>query len=190
MATVMAPVMQAWIELRADDPEAVSAFAVARAGLAAAGGLEELRRARLVEITGSARSREQVDALLHASTQVYNPHKERCTLRAGAADPLPGPDRAEYVVVWERDGDRRPAVERWWRHETGESIEVREAVVWVVRFAPGIEAASAARELAQLRDARHGLLCNPWSQCMRAGPSPAELPWIRTGAHARPGGDA
>jgi hypothetical protein len=190
MAIATDAVMQAWIELRTDDPAAVSALAVARAGFVASSAPEELRRARLVEICGSAKSRAEVEALLHASTQVYNPHKERCTVRAGAAAPLPGPAGAEYVVVWDRDGERRPAVERWWRHETAEEIEVREAVVWMVRFAPGVEAAPAARELAQLRDARHGLLCNPWSQSMRVGAARAAGAWIAPDAATSSGGDA
>src|SRR2546425_883576 len=80
-------VMQAWVELRADDPEAKSAHAVARARLASGKALAELRRARLVEIAGTRRSRSDVEALLHASSQFYNPHKERCSLRASAADP-------------------------------------------------------------------------------------------------------
>jgi len=186
--TATVGVMQAWIELRADDPEAVSAFAVARDGLGLGRDLEELRRARLVEIVGSGRSRQQVDALLHRSTQVYNPHKERCVVRDSAAAPLPGPADAERVVVWERGGERRPAVERWWRHETGETVEVREAVVWMVRFAPGVETTEAARNLARLRDARHGLLCNPWSQSLRTGVTHAGLPWIDPGADERAGG--
>ena len=188
--TATASVKQAWIELLADDPEAVSARSVARAALAAGRGLEELRRARLFEITGSGRSREQVSALLHGSTQVYNPHKERCVVRASAADPLPGPAGVERIVVWERDGERRPAVERWWRHETAETVEVREAVVWMVRFAPGVETAAAARDLARLRDARHGLLCNPWSQAMRIGVTTAAWPWIDPAADERAGGDS
>ena len=50
----MSPVTQAWIELNADDPEAVSAFGVAQSRLAAGRGLTELRRVRLVEIVGTA----------------------------------------------------------------------------------------------------------------------------------------
>lgn len=179
MPAVTKLVIQAWIELRAGDPEAVSAFTVARSGQRCGASPVQLRRARLVELEGTARSRAEVEALLHASTLVYNPHKERCVVRASPTDPLPGPSDAEYVVVWERDGERRAAVERWWRHETGETIEVREATVWMLRFAAGVDAVAAASELAHLRDGRHGLLCNPWSQSMRAGPSPAELPWIR-----------
>lgn len=188
MPAATAAVLQAWIELRAEDPEAVSAFAVARAGRASAHRPEELVRMRLVELAGSGYPRADVERLLHRSTQVYNPHKERCTVRAAAAEPLPGPAGAEVLVVWERDGERRSAVERWWRHETGETIEVREAVVWMVRFAPGVEPAVAARELALLRDARHGLLCNPWSQSLRTGVARCDPPWIQAVA-VRSGGD-
>jgi hypothetical protein len=156
----------------------VSAFAVARAGLTSGRDLVELRRARLVEIAGSGRPREQVEALLHGSTQFYNPHKERCVIRMAPADPLPCAPDARVLVVWEHGGVRRPAAERWWRHETGEAVEVREATVWMLRFEPGADAEAALRDLGSLRDARHGLLCNPWSQGMSAGAVNAALPWI------------
>jgi hypothetical protein len=180
------PQFQAWIELRSDDPEAVSALGVARARLASGRGLLGLGRARLVEIAGSRRTPDDVAALLHASTQFYNPHKERCTLRDSDATPLPAPKDAVLVVVWERDGERRGAAERWWRHETQEEVEVREGVVWMLRFAPGIgaadavggEAQGAALELANVRDGRHGLLCNPWSQASRLASAATPLPWI------------
>jgi hypothetical protein len=45
------------------------------------------------------------------------------------------------VLVWERGGARRPAAERWWRHETGETVAVCEGVVWALRFAVGTDAA-------------------------------------------------
>jgi len=174
-------VVQAWIEPRADDPEATSALEVARTRLDTGRALAELRRARLIEITGAPREADRIAALLHASTQFYNPHKERCTLRLEPDDPLPGPPGAELVVVWERGGERRPAAERWWRHETGDTVQVREALVWQLRFEPGADAAAAAHELALLRDARHGLLCNPWSQASRDGVARAGLPWIDPG---------
>src|SRR5437867_845690 len=163
------PVTQAWIELNADDPEAVSAFGVARARLASGRALTELKRARLVEISGTRRPLAEVEQLLHASSQFYNPHKERCSLRVSTADPLPCPSDAVLVVVWEREGERRGAAERWWRHETGEEVEVREGIVWMLRFAAEVDRLEAARGLTRVRDARHGLLCNPWSQVSRAG---------------------
>ncbi len=183
-------VVQAWIELRADDPEAVSAFAVARARLGSGRGLLELGRVRLVEITGSGRAQRDVERLLHASSQFYNPHKERCSLRVAAADPLPGPSDAVRVLVWERGSERRAAAERWWRHETGENVEVREGVLWMLRFATGVDAAASARELTRVRDARHGLLCNPWSQESRLDVASAEPPWIDPAADAMHGGGA
>jgi len=188
MTVGLLPVTQAWIELNADDPEAVSAFGVARARLATGRALTELKRARLVEIAGTRRPRAEVEALLHASSQFYNPHKERCSLRVSTADPLPCPPDAVLVVVWEREGERRGAAERWWRHETGEEVMVREGVVWMLRFAAEVDAADAARELTRVRDARRGLLCNPWSQACRADVRSAELPWIEPGADAPPGG--
>ena len=116
------PTAQAWIQTVTDDPEAFSALSVAQSRLPAGHGLTEARRARLFEIAGSIESRDALANRLHASTQFYNPHKERCTLRVHAADAVPAPHDARLVLVFERDGERRPAVERWWRHETGESV--------------------------------------------------------------------
>src|SRR5882762_9801578 len=96
------PVTQAWVELNTDDPEAVSALGVARARLASGRALIDLKRARLLEISGTRRPRAEVEALLHASSQFYNPHKERCALRVSSADPLPCSADAVLVVVWER----------------------------------------------------------------------------------------
>ncbi len=185
-----AGVFQAWVELRADDPEAVSALGVARGRLASGRALTALHRSRLFEVAGSRRSRAEVEALLHASTQFYNPHKERCTVRLGADEPIPCPPASEIVLVWERGGERRTAAERWWRHETGETVEVREGVVWALKFEDGVDSGGAARELTWLRDARHGLLCNPWSQAARPGSARDALPWMGPQAESRPGGDA
>jgi len=179
MTIAVRPIVQAWITLRADDPEAVSAALVARSAPGIGRGLVALERRRLIEIAGTPREDEQVAALLHGSTQFYNPHKEHCAVGPGG-----GPDAARSVqaVVWERGGERRAAAERWWRHETGEDVEVREAVVWSARFDAGVDGATAMRELVELRDSRHGLLCNPWSQQSRI--SPQAPPWI-----AAAGGD-
>jgi hypothetical protein len=173
MAVATAACVQAWIALRADDPAAVSAALVARASLATGRALVALDRWRLVELTGTGRG--DVAALLHGSTQFYNPHKESCVLRVADGDVLPAAGRA-IAVVWERGGERRPAAERWWRHESGEAVEVREAIVWGAAFAPGVDAVAALTELVRVRDARHGLLCNPWSQDARI--EPRRLPWI------------
>jgi len=182
--------LQAWIELVADDPEALSASAIARARLAGARGLVELRRARLVEVLGSSRSREEAASLFHASTQFYNPHKERCTLRTDRGEAVPAPPDARLLLVQEIGGARRPAAERWWRHETGETVEVREATVWTVRVEPGADAAACADELGLVRDARHGLLCNPWSQTLRSSTVPPPRGWIAADGPADAGGAA
>ena len=50
--------IQAWIERIGDDPEVFSALSVARSRLAAGRGLRGLRRARLVELEGSRRTRD------------------------------------------------------------------------------------------------------------------------------------
>lgn len=176
----VAAVLQAWITLRADDPEAVSALGVARQADAR---LSELRRTRLIEIRGSHKSVAEALALLHASTQFYNPHKERCVLRDRDSAPLGSATQAGRVVVWERGDERRAAAERWWRHETGESVEVREATVWELACQPAAAAPAVVAELARVRDARHGLLCNPWSQEHRVLDAAEPLPWISPPKH-------
>ena len=178
-------IAQAWIELRSDDPEAVSALEIARRRIAGGRRLRSLRRIRLFELTGSLPSQAKLADLLHRSTQFYNPHKEVCTIRMrGGA--LPATDATTWVaLVTERDGGRRAAAERWWRHETGESIEVREAIAWVQAFDGPVDEA-AAEELTVLRDRRHGLLCNPHAQQWSLSGADVPLPWIRV----EPRGDA
>jgi hypothetical protein len=179
-------VAQAWIEAVADDPEATSALAVARERLAAGRSLVGLRRFRLFELTGPLPARDALEELFHRSTQFYNPHKERCAVRIGKdAAPLGRADERLILVV-DRDGARRAAAERWWRHETGREVEVREAVVWALEFASGAPADALADELAILRDRRHGLFCNPHAQRARTSGPQAPLPWIVVG----PRGDA
>jgi hypothetical protein len=169
---------QAWIELVADDPEAVSAFTVARRRLAAAGRLTTLRRFRLFELSGELPARGAQEEMLHRSTQFYNPIKERCTVRARPHDPLPLAAGERLVLVSEREGERRPAAERWWRHETGVPIEVREAIVWALGFEPGSDGVAETRELARVMDRRHGLFCNPHSQDARLAAGEPPLPWM------------
>ena len=168
---------QAWIELNAEDPEARSALEVARAHLAAGKPLQGLRRLRVFELSGRLPAAEPLAELLHRSTQFYNPHKERCTVRTASEDPPPLANDEHVVLVWERGGERRPAAERWWQHETKRKIEVREGTAWVLRFERGERPAERAVELAELKDRRHGLLCNPHSQEYRLGHGGAPLPW-------------
>lgn len=166
----------AWIALRAEDPEAASAFGVARERLAAAAPLRSLRRFRVFELRGALPGAAELEDLLHRSTQFYNPSKERCTVRRDDAAPSPvGADEAVVLVV-ERGGDRRAAAERWWRHETGAKLEVREGVAWVLRFEPGADVAALAAELAVARDRATGLFCNPHAQEAEVvtGPPPLE----------------
>jgi len=159
-------VAQAWIELLADDPEAVSALSVARTRLAVGGELTGLKRLRIMELQGQLPSRPRLERLLHRSTQFYNPHKERCQVRTTARDKAPVPAGRVLLIVSEKDGERRPAAERWWRHETDRGIEVREGVAWVVELRQGADP-GLARALLEVRDRRHGLLCNPHSQRAR-----------------------
>jgi hypothetical protein len=170
---------QAWVTLLADDPEAVSALAVARAHLPAARALQGLARHRLIELRGRLPAREALAALLHGSIQFYNPHKERCVVRRAASDATPIAPGTPCVLVFERDGARRGAAERWWRHETGVEVEVVEGVVWALAFANG-GGAEAARDLAELRDRRHGLFANPHAQEWRIASDAVPLPWIVT----------
>lgn len=172
--------VQAWIELLADDPAARSALEVARQRLAAGARLAGLRRLRLVELAGVLPARATIEALLHRSTRFYNPHKERCTLRAAADDAPPIRAGEHTVLVVERGDERRAPAERWWRHETGRSVQVREGVVWVLRFdaAAGTAGAADAASLAVLRDPQHGLFCNPHSQESKLAADRVPLPWL------------
>jgi hypothetical protein len=168
-------VAQAWIELRSEDPEAASALDVAQRQLTAGQHLRHLRRIRLVELRGRLPARERLEALLHGSTQFYNPHKERCVIRLAEAEapPLAAGERA--VLVVEREGSRRAAAERWWHHETGEQVDVHEGV-----------ASQDAEDLALVRGRRHGLLCNPHSQWARWAEGSVPLPWIEGETSATP----
>lgn len=174
-----ATVAQAWIELVSTDPEAVSALAVARATLPAGRALTTLRRLRLIELSGPLPLRAGIEKLLQGSIQFYNPHKERCAVRTNGADAPPVAADEQVVLVYERGEERRGAAERWWRHETGKGIEVREGTAWVMGFAPGTaDPAAAAQELTVLRDRRHGLLCNPHAEEYRIANSGIPLPWM------------
>lgn len=174
-----ASVAQAWIELTSDDPEAASALAVARAHLPAGRGLKSLKRMRLFELSGPLPPRAILEGLLHRSIQFYNPHKERCVVRATAADAAPMAAGDRVVLVFDRGEERRAGAERWWRQETGREIEVREGTAWVMSFeALEPEAAGAATDLAMLRDRRHGLLCNPNAQELRVAEASIPLPWM------------
>lgn len=169
-------VAQAWVQLEAQDAEAVSALFVARSRLAAGRELVGLSRLRLIELRGPLPTRPRLERLLHSSIQFYNPHKERCTVRTTVRDAGVASAGQHVVVVTERGGERRPAAERWWLHETGSSIEVREGVAWLLEFAAG--AVAALDDLIMVRDRRHGLLCNPRSQDARTATGRLPLPWI------------
>lgn len=162
--TAPVAVAQAWVALRAEDPEAASAHGVAREHLAAARDLVALRRYRVFELRGSLPGAGALADLLHRSTQFYNPSKERCTVRLAAGDGGPVEPGEAVALVVERGGDRRSAAERWWRHETGAKVEVREGVAWVMAFAPGADAGERGAELAVAKDRGTGLFCNPHAQ--------------------------
>jgi hypothetical protein len=170
---------QAWVELLTEDPEAVSALTTARAHLPAARSLRGLRRVRLFELEGSLPGRGAIEALLHRSIQFYNPHKERCRVRLKPEDPTPLAAGEWAVLVYDRGETRREGAERWWRHETGKVIEVREGVVWMLAFEPAVgDTAAAVQDLAVLRDRRHGLLCNPHAQEHRWASQAIPVPWL------------
>ena len=177
--------VQAWVELLADDPEAVSALQVARTRLRAGREIRSMRRLRLIELRGRVPTRPKLEKLLHLSTRFYNPHKERCDVRVSSRDRSPVAAAADVVVVTERGAERRPAAERWWRHETGQDIEVREGVAWVVEWERG---RGAVDDLVTLRDREHGLLCNPFAQEARTVRGKVPLPWITPAAEATDAG--
>src|SRR5262245_56696444 len=169
-------VAQAWIELVSDDPEAVSALFVARAHLPAGRRLRSLRRLRVFEIRGRLPARDEIESLLHRSTQFYNPHKERCVVRIQEAEAAPLRTGEHAVIVVERGGARRSAAERWWEHETGVEIEVREGTAWALAFEN--EGSSDVEDLMLVRGRRHGLLCNPHSQDCRVAGERVPVPWL------------
>lgn len=187
-------VAHAWVALRAEDPEAASAYAVARDQLEAARPLRGLRRFRVFELRGALPEGQAMEDLLHRSTQFYNPTKEMCRVcRDGGAMAPVEPGEMVALVV-ERGGDRRAAAERWWRHETGARIEVREGVAWVMRFEAGVNAPALAGELAVARDRRTGLFCNPNAQevdVVEGAPPRDRWPGARRGRNTgRKGGKA
>jgi hypothetical protein len=167
---------QAYVELVAEDAEATSALAIVRGRLAAGRRLTSVRRLRVFELAGTLPSRAQLEALLHRSTRFYNPAKERCTVRAAERESAPFRPEEALVLVLDRGLERRPAGERWWKHETGEKVEVREGTVWALAFEPGEDAAARAGELAEVQDRRHGLFANPHFQDWRPGTG-ASPPW-------------
>lgn len=169
---------QAWIGLHSDDPEAVSAREVVRAQLPVGRALRSLRRMRLFELAGKLPARDEIEARLHRSIQFYNPHKESCVVRGQASDPAPLESGERAVLVWERGGERRASAERWWLHETGVAIEVREGVAWLVGLESGIDQEAALEDLVLVRDPHHGLLCNLHAQEYRIAGATVPLPWI------------
>jgi hypothetical protein len=170
-------IAQAWIELSTDDPEAISAREVAKRRLAAGRELVSLRRLRVFELRGILPGKARIEQLLHRSTQFYNPHKERCTVRLTGRDRPPVSAEERAVLVTERGSEARPSAERWWRHECGEDVRIREGTAWVARFATG-DSSRALRELAVLRDRRHGLLANPVFQDVRIAEERVPLEWF------------
>jgi hypothetical protein len=173
-----ARIAQIWIELRSDDPAAVSTLGVARARLEAGRGLARLRRWRLIEIEGRLPGAEEIALRVHASTWFYNPHKELATVRTDAAEGVPVPRGCEALLVIEHGGARRAAAERWWRHETGRRVTVREGVVWGLAFEPAVDAGRAADDLMTLRGREHGLFANPHAQTAARAHGPIPLGWI------------
>lgn len=183
-------VSQAWIELLADDPESLSALQVARDRMPGGRHLTRLRRLRLIELSGPLPRADEQEALLHGSIQFYNPNKERCTLRTTEEDAVPIRAGEQAVLVLERGGERRPAAERWWRHVTEQSIEVREGTVWALVFEGAGDPVDQMRDLVTLRDRRHGLLCNPIAQEARFAEGAIPIPWMKKAPRKSNGGIA
>ncbi len=182
------PVGQAWVELRAVDPAAQTAFQAMRAHLKPGHGLRGVRRARMLELCGKLPPRSRLEELLHRSIQFYNPHKETCVVRRALRDRLPVEPEDTTVVVWDREGSRSGAAERWLLHETGRAVEVWETTVWVLAWEPSILARdrlAGTKELAVLRDRRHGLLANPHAEEARIFAGPPVLPALPHSSHER-----
>jgi hypothetical protein len=146
-----------------------------------------LRRLRVFELRGALPDRAALEALLHRSIQFYNPAKERCTLRLDPLEAAPLAADEVGVLVLERGGERRPAAERWWKHETGTPAEIREGVAWALRLGAGALAGKAAGDLAILRDRGHGLLSNPHWQDAHVAAGKVPLPWIPSESPAKRG---
>ena len=182
-------VAQVYVELRAADPEALSAFSVARARLEAGRQLRGLRRLRLFELRGMLPAHAELEERLHHSICFYNPAKERATVRANTAEPAPFGADESLVLVLDRGLERRAAAERWWRQETGEKVEVREGTVWALTFEPGADVTPCSASLAVATDRAHGLFSNPHFQDWRpgAGDSPP-FPWLARVSRTRKGG--
>jgi hypothetical protein len=167
----------------------VSALAVARARIEEGHALIGLRRLRLFELSGALPARAAIEDLLHRSTWFYNPHKETCRVRARAREASPGAAGEQAVLVVERGAERSTPAERWWLHETGQTIEVRAGLAWLLRFERHEDARARAMELAVVRDRRHGLLCNPNAQDHALAPATrVPLPWIGIGPGPRRAG--
>lgn len=187
MTTVTDRLAQVFVTLRSGDPEASSALAVARRCLEGGGDVLSLRRLRLFELRGELPDDELFADLLHRSIQFYNPSKETVVLRNAGDAPSPLLPGEAGVLVFERGGERRPAAERWWRHAGGGRIEVREGVVWAVRFGPGDARPGRLEALAVSTGRASGLLCNPHAQEWRMLP-PGDAPpldWISRKVPAR-----
>src|SRR5262249_941797 len=140
---------QAWVELRSADPWAWTALHAIRTHLFEGRQLRSVRRVRLFELSGALPARSRLEDLLHRSTHFYNPHKGGWVVRRGARGPVPVGAGDTTVLVWERDGGRCGAAERWLKRETGKAVRVRESTVWVLGWEPGL---SEAERLERTRD--------------------------------------
>ena len=102
MSGESASLMQVYVELRAEDPEATSALAVARARLEAGRGLRSLRRVRVFELYGALPDRSQVDDLLAPSGSI-GPSEGRSSHcppeRGDGAEGAPISDRLGQVLA-------------------------------------------------------------------------------------------
>ena len=153
------------VELRAEDPEASSALVVARERLD--GGARAARAAALPRVRAARRAAGDATSSRSGCTARRSstiPAKERCVVRAGGRrSPSPVAGRARRSC-WSSSAaaSAGAAAERWWRHETGARVEVREGVVVgaAVRAGRG-RARRSARSWRWRATARHGLFCNP-----------------------------
>lgn len=179
-------VAQVWIETLSDDPEAVSAFAVAQRSPGGA-MLRSLRRARVIEIEGALPPAAELAERLHDSTRFYNPNKERSHLRLNETDPAPVAAGERAVLVFDRGGERREGAERWWKRATGSAARVREGTAWILGAASAAELDVLTGQLFEAGDSGHGLLCNPHAEEYRRAEAQVPLAWFASVAKARKG---
>jgi len=160
-----------YVTLRVPDPAAQTALgALARLlGAAAPRGLE---RGRVWLCAGSWEALDADEGVWH------NPNKERLVRwRPGRPGGFGPPGAGERWVLVRERGSRPEARALRLLAERGldTSGKLLGAQLWRLEFEPGESLDARAAEVAEVRDAAHGLLVNPHSQAFRVCAPPASL---------------